>query len=174
MAIRKSYEESCRQLIKMELLDELPQMPDRMPRYDDEEPLGVQFFRTGLEDADLSCLSLPRTYVGRSEFSGTKFNGSDLRECNFCWNDFIDVDFSDADLTGSDLRASNYERVRFIGAKLDGADMRRSAYAGCDFTGASLRGAVLTREQKAALALSEDQESSVVWTDEDGPEPDGG
>ncbi|MEQ1780013.1 MAG: pentapeptide repeat-containing protein [Hyphomonadaceae bacterium] len=170
----KSYEESCRQLVRMELLDGLPQMPVRTPRYDDEEPLGVQFFRTGLEDADLSGLSLPRTFVCRSEFSGTKFNGSNLRECSFCWSDFVDADFSDADLTGSDLRASNYERVLFRGARLDGVDMRRSNFVGCDFTGASLRGAVLTREQKASLALSEDQESSVVWADEDGPEPDGG
>jgi uncharacterized protein YjbI with pentapeptide repeats len=174
MAARKSYEESCQQLVAMELQDSLPPMPDRMPRYDDEQPLGVQFFREKVEDADLCSLSLPRTYVVRCEFAGMNFNGSDLHESSLCWNDFVDVDFSDADLTGSDLRASNYERVLFRGAKLDGADLRQSSFVACDFAGASLLGAVLTRAQKASLALSKEQELSVGWSGEDGPEPDGG
>jgi uncharacterized protein YjbI with pentapeptide repeats len=71
-----------------------PPIPQRKPRYDDDETLGVSFFRTRVA-GDLSGLTLPRTFFGRSEIKGASFRGTDLRESRLCWNDFIDVDFSE-------------------------------------------------------------------------------
>src|SRR5207249_264564 len=45
-----------------------PFVPDRMPGYDDEKPLGFSFFKTGLQEEDLARLTIPRTFFGRSEF----------------------------------------------------------------------------------------------------------
>src|SRR5689334_22012247 len=91
---RASYEDSVRRLQKDYLgPGEIPPMPKRMPRYDDER-LGVAFFRTFVgEHDDLSNLTLPRTYFGRSEINDALFCNTDLTESSLCWNDFIDVDF---------------------------------------------------------------------------------
>src|SRR5207344_995125 len=45
MATRRSYEESCNHLREVGLLahDDPAPMPERLPRYDDEEPLGLNF-----------------------------------------------------------------------------------------------------------------------------------
>ena len=173
---RLSYEESCRRL-QPTYLDEnvVPPIPDHLPQYDDEGVLGVSFFRTFLgEGEDLSNLTLPRTFFGRSEINDVSFCGTDLTESNLCWNDFIAVDFSHAVLTKSDLRASLFSEVKFVSANLSGADLRQSSFEDCDFTGADMAGAILTRQQEAQLRLSEQQRMSIAWTAEDGPEPGGG
>ena len=100
MPERKPYAESCRLLQSQELLeaDELPTLPERAPRHDDEH-LGVSFFRTRLADVTLDGLTVPRTFFGRSEIRGVSFIGTDLSESTANWNDFTNVDFSSADLS---------------------------------------------------------------------------
>ena len=172
---RLTYEESCRRLQPV-VLDEgmVPPIPRQTPRYDDESP-GVSIFRMLLTDeVDLSNLTLPRTFFGRSELKGTVLRNTDLAESNLCWNDFKDVDFSHAVLTGADLRASNFEAVNFTAANLERADMRRSQFKNCRFDDAVLKGAVLTHAQGKKLSLSKAQRASITWTNDDGPEPDGG
>jgi len=149
-------------------------MPERMPRYDDEQ-LGVSFFRTFVgEHDDLSNLTLPRTYFGRSEINDALFCNTDLTESCFCWNDFIDVDFSDAVLARCDLRASSFTRVVFNRADLRGADLRRSSFDDCSFDGALLDRAILTRAQAELIELTDAQRQVIALTNGDGPEPDGG
>jgi uncharacterized protein YjbI with pentapeptide repeats len=118
--MRLDYETSCRQLNELGFDDcePAPPIPDRKPRYDDEEPLGVSFFRSRV-GGDLSGLTLPRTFFGRSEVNAASFHGTDLRESTLCWNDFVDVDFSYAVLSNSDLRAAVFERVLFVHADLE-------------------------------------------------------
>ena len=172
---RLSYDESCRHLQPRHLeLGPIPPLPDRMPRADDEV-LGVSFFRTLLEGADdLTNLTLPRTFFGRSEISKTSFRNTDLTESNLCWNDFKDVDFTEASLARSDLRASLFTRVRFSSADLSNADMRQSTFEYCVFTEATMAGTVLTPAQGKRLALSSKQRAEVAWTGDEGPEPPGG
>ena len=174
---RLSYDLSCGRLRELGLLghDELAPMPTRLPRYDDVERLGVSIFRSRLSDAlDLSDLSLPRTFFGRSEINSVSFRNSDLHESNLCWNDFLDVDFTRADLARSDMRSSLFKGVRFEAANLEDADLRRSSFVDCDFGGAAMKGAVLTHQQGATMTLSETQRHAIDWHDQDGPEPDGG
>lgn len=175
MAVRLDYAASCRKLHDdgWPEFDPAPPLPDRMPRYDDDEPLGVQFFRE-LVSADLSGLTLPRTYIGRCEISAVSFRDTDLSESAMCWNDFIDTDFADAVLRGADMRASSYERVSFAGADLRSADLRRSDFIACSFDNALMTAARLTREQGARLLLSETQRADIAWQDDEGDEPDGG
>jgi BTB/POZ domain-containing protein KCTD9 len=149
-------------------------MPDRMPQYDDEQ-LGVSFFRTFVgEHDDLSNLTLPRTYFGRSEINDALFCNTDLTESCLCWNDFIDVDFSDAVLAHCDLRASNFTRVKFIRADLRDADLRHSSFDDCIFEGALLDRAVLTHSQAEQIKLTDAQRQVIAIANDDGPEPDGG
>jgi uncharacterized protein YjbI with pentapeptide repeats len=122
--------------------------PTRRPQFDDDA-LGVQFFRTLVSDADLSNLTMPCTFFGRSEIVRCSFHNCDLRLSTMCWNDFVDVDFSDACLVDCDLRASTF--------------------AGCRFTNADLTHALLGRDQ--SIDLSNDQRTSIVWCDD---EPGGG
>jgi BTB/POZ domain-containing protein KCTD9 len=172
---RLDYEESCRQLQKLGYLEpgQLPPMPERLPRYDDES-LGIEFFRTAVGAAVLADLTLPRTFFGRSEFRGTVFRNTDLSESNLCWNDFIEVDFSAAVLARGDLRASKFYAARFAAADLRGSDMRRSSFQDCLFTDSRLEGAILTRTQAAQMNISAAQHAQVDWRDDDGPEPGGG
>jgi BTB/POZ domain-containing protein KCTD9 len=177
MTARLSYELSCGRLRELRLLahDDQAPMPKRLPRYDDEEPLGVNVFRTRLAgDFDLSDLSLPRTFFGRSEINSISFRNSDLHESNLCWNDFIEVDFTGADLRRSDMRSSLFKGVRFMIANLDAADLRRSTFIDCVFEGAVMRGTALTPPQGETMPLSEAQRREIDWRDEDGPKPDGG
>lgn len=173
---RLSYEESCKKLQGRHLdADAVPPMPQHLPSYDDEEPLGVSFFRTFVgEGEDFSNLTLPRTFLGRSEIDDASFVNTDLFESNLCWNDFTDVDFSHANLTGSDLRASNYCRVKFVCANLTRVDLRLSWFDDCDFDGANMKGAVLTNEQGTKLTLTAQQRADITWVDDPGPEPSGG
>ena len=174
MPDRVPYDESCRVLQSKELLetDELPRLPERPPRHDDEQ-LGVSFFRARLADVALDGLTLPRTFFGRSEIRGVSFRGSDLSESTANWNDFIDVDFSSADLSRADFRASIFERVSFGGAVLRGADLRRATFRGCTFTDADMAGAKLTRGLSWFFRLSPAQRAAIDWQSS-GPEPEGG
>jgi hypothetical protein len=180
---RRSLEESWKHLkeqgYKMPLTaDQKPLVPSRMPRYDDEAPLGFSFFRTGLEDEDVSNVTIPRVFFGRSSLERVAFRNTDLSESCMCWNDFIDCDFSRADLSRCDMRSSIFRRCRFVGAVLSKADLRRSTFEGCDFTGATLKGAkadeVYGEEYELEDRLSEKQRKSMKWAEDPGPEPDGG
>ena len=174
--LRLSYEESCRRLQKHYLGDGvIPPLRDRMPRPDDEEPLGVSFFRTFVgEGDDLSNLFLPHTFFGRSEINNAVFRNTDFTESNLCWNDFVDVDFTDSVLAGSDMRASLFQRVRFIRTDLRRTDLRRSTFEGCTFEEALMQGAIVTQSQKVMMRLSTSQTHDVAWSDSEGDEPDGG
>jgi BTB/POZ domain-containing protein KCTD9 len=174
---RLSYSESILRLQELGYLqaDEQPPLPDHLPQPEDEEPLGLNFYRTFVgEGADLSGLSIPRTFFGRSEISNASFRNSDLTESNLRWNDFIDVNFSEATLARADFRASAYTRVNFTQADLRGADMRYADFDECVFDGAMMDGAVLTHKQGSRLALSNAQKAAIAWCDDDGPEPSGG
>lgn len=173
---RVSYEDSCRRL-QPDYLDpgEVPPQPDHLPQYDDPEPLGVNFFRTFVGDGtDLSNLTLPRTFFGRTEVNGVSFVNTDLSESNLCWNDFLDVDFTDSVLARCDIRASSFIRVQFVTANLQGADLRRSTFEHCRFDGAVMDGAILTRRQGSKLFLTKEQSTQIAWATDDGPEPRGG
>jgi BTB/POZ domain-containing protein KCTD9 len=175
VAPRLSYEDSWHQV--RGLLSEgedVPPLPDHVPRSDDGAPLGVSFFRTLIEEEDLSNLTLPRTFFGRSAFNKVGFRNTDLSESNLCWNDFIDVDFSEASLAGCDARASLFSAVNFASADLSHADLRHSRFESCDFTGAEMRGAILAREQGTSVTLSEKQKAAIAWTEDEGEEPRGG
>jgi BTB/POZ domain-containing protein KCTD9 len=177
MTDRISYELSCSRLRELGLLDhdDDPPMPKQVPQYDDEEPLGVGIFRTRLAALlDLSNLTLPRTFFGRSEINQVLFRNSDLQESNLCWNDFIGTDFTGANLSRSDMRSSLFQNVLFVATSLDGADLRGSSLVDCDFEKATMKGAVLTRQQGAKMSLSAAQRQDVDWRDENGPEPPGG
>lgn len=172
---RLTYEDSCRELQKMGLLDagEIPPLLQRPPRHDDEE-LGVEFFRTLMADAKLEHLTLPWTFFGRSEIRAASFHNTDLSGAVANWNDFIEVDFGEANLSGADLRANLFERVRFTGASLEGADLRYCGFKKCDFTGADMTGVKLTHKAGTALKLSQEQKCAIDWQDEEGEEPEGG
>ena len=174
MPDRVSYAASCRVLQSKQLLatDTLPARPERPPRHDDPQ-LAVSFFRTRLANVALDGLTLPRTFIGRSEIHNVSFLDSDLSEATANWNDFIDVDFSSADLSRADFRASMFERVSFQGAVLRGADLRQCTFRGCTFTDADMTGARLTRGLVWFLRLSRGQRAVIDWQ-APGPEPEGG
>jgi uncharacterized protein YjbI with pentapeptide repeats len=172
---RLSYNESCQRL-QNDYLGEgvMPPLPDHLPRPEDEEPLGVSFFRTFVgEGDDLSDLFLPHTFFGRSEINDAAFRNTDFTESNLCWNDFVNVDFTDAVLAGSDMRASLFQRVKFIRTDLRGADLRRSTFEGCIFEGALMKGVIVTPNQKGMMGLNKSQIEELVLSEE-GDEPDGG
>jgi uncharacterized protein YjbI with pentapeptide repeats len=154
-------------------VDEIPTLLQRPPQHDDEE-LGVEFFRTMVAEAKLERLTLPWTFFGRSVVRATSFRESDLSGSVANWNDFIDVDFTEANLAGADLRANLFENVRFNGTSLVGADLRYCGFKQCDFNGADLTDAKLTHKVGASLKLSQEQQHSIDWQDEDGEEPEGG
>lgn len=89
---RISYEESCRRLQEREHFPEkaVPPMPPHFPTSQDEEPLGISFFRTLLgEDEpgvieDMANMTLPRTFFGRSEVRQVSFEDTDLSESCLC------------------------------------------------------------------------------------------
>lgn len=173
---RRSYAESCQLLQRVGYLDkgEIPPMPPRRPRDGDEEPLGVSFFRTIVAEDNLENLTLPRTFIGRSEVGPISFKNSDLSESTLCWNDFNKVDFTDCDLSSSDLRASIFKRVEFVRTNLRNADLRHSDFKNCDFTGADMQGVELARSQGRQLRLSTLQRKAIDWHTGEGEEPEGG
>jgi BTB/POZ domain-containing protein KCTD9 len=175
MATRQSYEASCLRLQQDYLeASDIPPIPDHLPQHDDEEPLGVNFFRTLMDGDDLSNLTLPRTFFGRSEIKNVSFQNTDLSESNLCWNDFIGVNFSSSVLARSDLRASLFSDTSFQAADLSAADLRQSSFERCIFTDTLMTGTILTVVQWSILPLSERQRSEIAWTEIDGPEPGGG
>lgn len=156
--------------------DGRPFIQDAMPSHDDEE-LGFYYFKSGLEDADLGKLTLPRTFFGRSSFVRVNFADSELSESRMCWNDFDDCDFSGTDLSGCDMRASRFTGCKFVGAVLRGADLRRSTFDDCDFAGADLSGAVAEDADFQGCVqdfLSDEQQAVMAWSENEGPEPPGG
>jgi hypothetical protein len=174
---RLPYDESICRLQELGFLaqDENPHMPDHVPDPESDESAGLSFFRTFVGDAaELSNLTIPRTFFGRSEISDACFRNTDLTESNLCWNDFTDVDFTEAALVRADLRASIYTRVNFTRADLRGADMRRADLKRCVFDDAIMESAILTRKQGRRLELSPAQVAVVDWRDDAGPEPSGG
>ena len=176
-APRLGYEDSIRRLQDLGYLgsDEQPPIPDHLPQPEDEEPLGLNFFRTFVgDDADLSNLTIPRTFFGRSEINNVSLRNADLTESNLRWNDFIDVDFTDATLARADLRASIFTRVNFTRTDLRAADMRRGNYEECIFDGALMDNAILVRRQELQISLTNAQKAVIDWREDDGPEPSGG
>jgi uncharacterized protein YjbI with pentapeptide repeats len=173
---RRSYEDSCELLQELGYLEKgyIPSIPDHQPQYDDEEPLGVCFFRTFVGEGELENLTLPRTYFARSEVGPVSFRNTELSESTLCWNDFHEVNFTDADLSRSDLRASHFTESVFVRANLRNADLRLSKFEQCDFTEADMLGAKLTHEQGENLALSVKQRQEIDWQDSNGEEPPGG
>ncbi len=172
---RLSYEESCRRLEGKYIEPGTYSLPRHMPHPYDEQECGIRFFRTMIgEGDDLSHLTLPRTFVGRSEIRQASFRNTDFRESYMCWNDFTDVDFSSAVFAQCDMRASQFTRVNFGMADMTGVDMRQSWFENCSFDGAMLKGAMLTRAQGERRALSDTQRLEISWAEDDGEEPDGG
>ena len=169
------YDLSIKRLQQLGVLAEResPTLQQRLPQYDDEQ-LGLSFFRTHLSRLDLSNLTIPRTFFGRSSVEFVSFINTDLAESNLAWNDFISANFSYANLAKSDLRASVYKSVSFDGSILDGADLRLSTFEACSFREASMKGTILTRVQGATLDFSAAQRAQIEWRDEDGDLPDGG
>ncbi|HEY9713800.1 MAG TPA: pentapeptide repeat-containing protein [Chroococcales cyanobacterium] len=150
-----------------------PFVPIKMPRFDDEE-LGFQFFKEFAEHLNLDNLSLPKTYVGRSELKLITFINTDLSSSSMCWNDFIACDFSDADLSNSDLRFAIFAGCKFDGAHLSGTDLRGSTFVTCSFGGATMNNATVETDNALRADLSEDQIKAITWAPDAGPEPDGG
>jgi uncharacterized protein YjbI with pentapeptide repeats len=176
-ARRLGYDDSIDRLRDLGFLgtDEQPRLPDHLPQPEDEEPLGLSFFRTFIgEGADLGNLTIPRTFFGRSEIRNASFRNTDLSESNLRWNDFIDVDFTEATMVRADFRASIYTRVKFTRADLRGADMRRADFEECLFDGAAMNDVLLTRNQESRLSLSSGQRAEIDWCNDEGPEPSGG
>lgn len=171
-----NYEESCKYLKEIDLLEDSdnPPLLDKMPQYDDEEPFGINFFRTDLNDVNLSNLTIPRTYFGRTEIKNVSFESTNLSESNICWNDLIEVDFSNANLSNCDMRASIYKNVKFNYANLVNVDFRYSSFENCDFTGAVMKGVKITKEKASLLRLTDKQINEISWKSSDGEEPDGG
>lgn len=173
---RRPYNESCELLQELGYLDkgDIPPIPDHRPQYDDEEPLGVSFFRTFVGEGDLENMTLRRTYFAKSEVGPVSFKNTDLSESTLCWNDFNEVNFTDADLSRSDLRASNFTKAVFVRANLRDADLRHSTFEECDFREADMTGARLTREQGETIPISDQQRQEIDWQDSEGDEPPGG
>ena len=173
---RFSYEDSCKLLQRLGYLDagKLPPVPDHRPEYGDEQPLGVNFFRTFVGEGDLENLTLPRTFFGRSEVGPVSFKNTDLSGSTLCWNDFNGVNFTDADLSGCDLRASHFSEIVFVRANLRNADLRQSSFEACEFTDADMRGAKLTHAQRREILPSDRQLREIDWQESDGEEPFGG
>ncbi len=152
---------------------ECPKMPAHQPRYDDIE-LGVNFFRTRVAGVKFQRLTLPRTFISRSEINNSSFHDCDLSESVMNWNNFENVDFTSASLKACDLRSCNFHLVDFRRASLMRADLRHCRFESCDFTDADLTGSKLGRTIRASLVLTKGQIATIDWQVTEGPEPPGG
>jgi uncharacterized protein YjbI with pentapeptide repeats len=142
---------------------------------DDEESVGLCFFRDYQSEADFRDLTLPRTFFGRSLLERVCFANSDLTESRMCWNDFVSCDFRKADMARCDLRASIFEACDFAGANLRGADLRRARFNRCRFTNTQLASAIAEDVNSNLIdSLSDDQLASMDLRPDGGPEPEGG
>jgi len=171
---RLSYEDSCRLLQKRKLLasGDLPPLRYELPQHNDETP-GLRFFNLMIGRTKLEHLTLPYTFISRSEFRATSFRNTDLSQSTAHWNDFIAVNFGEAELTNSDFRGCVFNRVKFENANLTGVDFRYCGFTKCNFTGANLTDAKLTHKVGRALQLTPDQQSTIDWQADDGDEPPG-
>jgi uncharacterized protein YjbI with pentapeptide repeats len=174
--VRKTFQETADRLRELGLVfdEQLPTLPAALPHYDDEEPCGFSVFRMEIEDMDLSCLDMRRTFFSRSEISGCSFHNTNLEESNLCWNDFIGVNFSSANLAKSDLRASTYENVDFSECDLSGSDLRQAEFNSCNFDNSIMAGVKLTKTVGATIRISEKQIGEIDWQESEGDEPGGG
>jgi uncharacterized protein YjbI with pentapeptide repeats len=180
--LRKSLEETWRFLEAKgaalpRTADGAPHLPSRMPNIGDDSPVNIIFFRTGWQGSDLSHLTLPRMFFGRSSFEKVNFSATDLSDSRVCWNEFIECDFSGADLRGCDLRATDFRQCIFRDADLTGADLRRSPFEACIFEGAKLAGAIAHKRSAAedlVPLLTKAQRAEIRWVHELGDEPPGG
>ena len=175
MPERLSYADSWAVLQKKKLVPEgsAPEMRYEPPRPDDAAGGGVRFVQAMVAGVKLERLTLPRTFIGRSEFRKVSFKETELSGSTVNWNDFIQVNFSGADLSRCDLRACLFDGVKFMGADLSGADFRYCGFKKCHFTDADLTDAKLTQKAGAVLKLSPEQQSVIDWQVEDGEEPAG-
>jgi hypothetical protein len=161
--------------IEMPVVNGKPFIPNHIPNYDDEEPLGFSFFREGINKADYSNLSFPRTFFGRSEFQTVDFSNSDISESRMCWNDFINCNFTGANLLNCDMRASIFEFCTFDYAILKGVDLRHSTFKGCKFKQTDFDKAISSEEETyLSYKLNELQKKSIIWNKDPGSEPPGG
>ncbi|HEX7652246.1 MAG TPA: hypothetical protein VF607_01990, partial [Verrucomicrobiae bacterium] len=96
MPQRLNFSDSWHRLQKLQLqpAGPVPRPRDEPPRWDDPAPSGLRFHQQLLADLKLSHLSLPFTFISRSEFKQCTFRGSDLSGSVCHWNDFIQVDFT--------------------------------------------------------------------------------
>lgn len=180
--MRKSLEETW-QFLEAKGAD-MPRTPDgephvaaRMPSIDDDAPVNITFFRTGWRESDLSELTLPRMFFGRSSFERVNFGGTDLSDSRMCWNEFIGCDFSNADLRRCDMRATVFRECAFRDADLSGADVRRSSFEACIFEGAKFAGTIAHKRSAAedlVPLLSKTQRAEIRWVHDLGDEPPGG
>ena len=173
MPERLSYADSYTVLQKKKLVPEgnAPEVRYEPPRHDDLTGGGVRFFQSMIAGMKLERLTLPRTFIGRSEFRKVSFKETELSGSTANWNDFIQVNFSGADLSRCDLRACLFDGVKFTGANLSGADFRYCGFKKCQFTDADLTDAKLTQKAGAVLKLSPEQRAVIDWQGEDGDEP---
>ena len=172
--MRKSYRESFEFLAQIVELMGQPR-PDisRPPRHDDEE-LGPSLFRSLVDGVEVSELTLPGVFIGRSQLTSCSFTDSDLHWATFNWSDFLRCEFTACDLSGSDLRACKFEGCSFRDVNLSGVDLRGSSFDGCDFEGARCDGLVLYRRggllglgvEETEVPLSKEQRGRVSWTSE--------
>lgn len=189
---RLSYTDSCRLLIQQGALgsanlvangwdgvNELPR-PAGIP-HPSKLSDGLNFFREFIGGADpedeelvLEHLTLPCTFINRSELNSVSFRNTDLSESFICWNDLANVDFTNSDLHDSDMRANSFENVRFDGSDLSNADLRRSTFEKCTFAEANMKACKLHLAWVQLLELSPKQRREIEWCNEDGPEPPGG
>ena len=84
MAVRLDYEASRKRLHELGWPDSepAPPIPQRKPRYDDDETIGVSFFRTRVV-GDLSDADLRASLFERVSFAGTDLRFADLRRSTF-------------------------------------------------------------------------------------------
>lgn len=173
---QKTFKQTVSQLESLGLIpeDQNVSFPETMPQFDDENPIGISFFRTTLADQDLSSLNMMRTFFSKSKINNCDFLNSNLSESNLCWNNFKDVNFEGAQLMGCDLRASKFTNVNFSNCDLSGVDLRRSTFKKCNFENAKMDGAKINSIATPKLPLSAEQKSVVNWQAIDGLEPSGG
>ena len=154
---------------------DIPPLLSRMPQPNDPNSLPLSFFRTLIVDESFDGLTIPRTFIGRTQIRNASFRNTDLSESYLCWNDFINVDFTGAVLSHSDLRGSLYTNVSFACTDLRGADLRGLALRRCDFEHANMEGALLTHFQRIfSKRLSPAQRAVIRWGWSSGPVPAGG
>lgn len=186
---RLSYKESCQRLMKADWMDVCvfsPEVWDGLvdPPVRASRPLpsdlyydGIEIFKTYISGKDrfpLENMTLPRTFINRSEVSDLSFANTDLAESFFCWNDFLEVNFSNACLRSVDFRSCDLDGVNFSYADLRDADFRQSAFHGCCFLNANMKGTKFLRRDLNWDVFSRKQIAEIIWCEDDGEVAPGG